>query len=311
MLSDLEYIRESLELNLFFMRIAKEHSIFIEAAFTAKNTELAEEAETFKIVFGNLLKKAIELSDGILSEDVIDSGELVTDLTLQAEKETEFYTGISINSRLTKAEFLFTNEKEPGINPTFLQSVYMLNQQALASTRALANYKARLLRDVLSCRLFTNNYPLLLDHILREAKFYAKNLMRLQRRNSSNTINDAIEEEIFWNRIMAEHSKFIRGLLDPTEVKLFDTANDFGHRFDMLTVEAEKLEDNLDLFAKVTTESLNATEDIRGFKRQGTQGLINCTIRSIAYPLLGDHVVREANHYSRILKKYASMPESK
>lgn len=311
MLSDLEYIRESLELNLFFMRIAKEHSIFIEAAFTAKNTELAEEAETFKIVFGNLLKKAIELSDGILSEDVIDSGELVTDLTLQAEKETEFYTGISINSRLTKAEFLFTNEKEPGINPTLLQSVYMLNQQALASTRALANYKARLLRDVLSCRLFTNNYPLLLDHILREAKFYAKNLMRLQRRNSSNTINDAIEEEIFWNRIMAEHSKFIRGLLDPTEVKLFDTANDFGHRFDMLTVEAEKLEDNLDLFAKVTTESLNATEDIRGFKRQGTQGLINCTIRSIAYPLLGDHVVREANHYSRILKKYASMPESK
>lgn len=311
MLSDLEYIRESLELNLFFMRIAKEHSIFIEAAFTAKNTELAEEAETFKIVFGNLLKKAIELSDGILSEDVIDSGELVTDLTLQAEKETEFYTGISINSRLTKAEFLFTNEKEPGINPTLLQSVYMLNQQALASTRALANYKARLLRDVLSCRLFTNNYPLLLDHILREAKFYAKNLMRLQRRNSSNTINDAIEEEIFWNRIMAEHSKFIRGLLDPTEVKLFDTANDFGNRFDMLTVEAEKLEDNLDLFAKVTTESLNATEDIRGFKRQGTQGLINCTIRSIAYPLLGDHVVREANHYSRILKKYASMPESK
>jgi hypothetical protein len=49
MLSNLEYIRESLELNLFFMRIAKEHSIFIEAAFTAKNKELVEEAETSKL----------------------------------------------------------------------------------------------------------------------------------------------------------------------------------------------------------------------------------------------------------------------
>ncbi|WP_460285242.1 DUF2935 domain-containing protein [Clostridium botulinum] len=27
---------------------------------------------------------------------------------------------------------------------------------------------------------------------------------------------------------MAEHAKFIRGLLDPTEVKLFNTANDYG-----------------------------------------------------------------------------------
>lgn len=311
MLSNLEYIRESLELNLFFMRIAKEHSIFIEAAFTAKNKELAEEAEAFKIVFSDLLRKAIELSDGILSEDVISSGELVTDLTLKAEKETEFYTGISINNRLTKAELSFTSEKELNINPTLLQDVYMLNQHALSAARALADFKARLLRDTLSCMLFTTNYSLLLDHILREAKFYIRNLMRLQRRNSSNTIYDAIEEEIFWNRIMAEHSKFIRGLLDPTEVKLFDTANDFSHRFDMLTTEAEKLEGNLNLFVNVTAESLDATEDIREFKRQGTQGLVNCTIRAIAFPLLGDHVVREANHYLRVLKKYASLPVSK
>lgn len=311
MLSDLEYIRESLELNLFFMRIAKEHSIFIEAAFTAKDTELAEEADAFKNVFSNLLRRAVELSDGILSEDVISSGELVTDLTLKAEKETEFYTGISINSRLTKAELSFSSEEELSINPDLLQDVYMLNRHALSAARGLADFKAGLLRDVLSCRLFTSNYPLLLDHILREAKFYIRKLMRLQRRNPSNTIYDAVEEEIFWNRIMAEHSKFIRGLLDPTEVKLFDTANDFGHRFDMLTAEAEKIEYNLNLFANVTAESLDATKDIREFKRQGTQGLINCTIRSIAYPLLGDHVVREANHYLRLLKKYASIPVSK
>jgi hypothetical protein len=311
MLSDLEYIRESLELNLFFMRIAKEHSIFIEAAFTAKNTELAEEADAFKNVFSNLLKRAIELSDGILSEEVVGSGELVTDLTLKAEKETEFYTGISINSRITKAELTFTSEEEPGVNPAILHDVNMLNQRALASTHALANYKARLLNDVLACRLFTNNYPLLLDHILREAKFYIRSLIRLQRRKSSKVLYRAVEEEIFWNRIMAEHAKFVRGLLDPTEVKLFDTANDFGHRFDVLTSEAEKIEENISLFSKVTAESLDAAKDIRDFKRQGTQGLTDCTIRSIAYPLLGDHVVREANHYIRILRRYADMSVNK
>ena len=83
------------------MRIAKEHSIFLEAAFTARDTELAEEAEQFKKLFTRLLGKTIDMSDGLLSPEVVESGELVTDLTLEAEKETEFYTGIRINNKIT------------------------------------------------------------------------------------------------------------------------------------------------------------------------------------------------------------------
>jgi hypothetical protein len=47
MISRDEYIRLSLELNLFFARIAKEHSIFIEAAFMAKDADLAREANHY------------------------------------------------------------------------------------------------------------------------------------------------------------------------------------------------------------------------------------------------------------------------
>jgi hypothetical protein len=46
------------------------------------------------------------------------------------------------------------------------------------------------------------------------------------------------------------------------------------------------------------------TADIRDFKRQGTEGIIQCKIRSITFPLLEDHVVREANHYIRMLKSF-------
>ena len=40
MLTKQEFINQSLELNLFFLRIMKEHSIFIEAALTLKNKDL-------------------------------------------------------------------------------------------------------------------------------------------------------------------------------------------------------------------------------------------------------------------------------
>jgi hypothetical protein len=103
---------------------------------------------------------------------------------------------------------------------------------------------------------------------------------------------------------MAEHSKFIRGLLDPAEEKLFDTANDFGKKFDQLTAEARNLSNDMGLLPQVTDRSLKNTIDIRDFKKQGTEGLVQCKIKSIAFPLLGDHVVREANHYIRMLKNF-------
>lgn len=101
---------------------------------------------------------------------------------------------------------------------------------------------------------------------------------------------------------MAEHSKFIRGLLDPTENELINTANNFGKEFDQLTAEAIAAMDKTTASEKVTADSLKATTEIKDFKAQGTQGLLECKIKSIIIPLLGDHTLREANHYLRLLK---------
>ncbi len=60
--------------------------------------------------------------------------------------------------------------------------------------------------------------------------------------------------------------------------------------------------DNAMAISKVTDDSLKATKEIKNFKAQGTQGLIECKIKSIIIPLLGDHTLREANHYLRLLK---------
>jgi len=112
------------------------------------------------------------------------------------------------------------------------------------------------------------------------------------------------ELQFFWNRQMAEHAKFIRGLLDPTENDLINQANDFGNEFDQLTAEAKAAMDATSPMAKVTDESLKATEDFRNFKAQGTQAILECKVKSIIIPLLGDHVLREANHYLRLLKMF-------
>ena len=304
MLSNQEFVRKSLDANLFFLRIMKEHSIFIETAFTPKNTQLAQQADNFKNQFTMLLAQAVHLSNGIVSPEVLSSGEIVTNLTLNAERLSEFYTGVSINSNITTEELSLTGGTFYNVTPGLVQQVAELNQRAISATTMLAEFKGRILNDVLSCKLFTTNYPLLIDHIRREALFFLNVLTHLQ--NRIELIINISEQEAFWNRIMAEHAKFIRGLLDPTEVQLFNSADNFGKIFDALTAQALANTNQPTTLPQLTVESLRATIDIRNFKTQGTEGLLACTIRSIAYPLLGDHVVREANHYIRLLNSFSS-----
>lgn len=304
MLSNREFVTQSLELNLFFMRIAKEHSIFLEAGFTSRDYAYMEQSEMLKNMFSNLLVETIRMSDGLISPEAANSGEFTTDLTLASERQTQFYTGIKIDSNITRMEASLTAGNPKPITMNTVRMVEDLNNRAMRAAEQIAAFKSNVLQNVLRCRMFTTNYPLLIDHILREAKFYLRMLKKLQSRDGFDIVREAAYQETFWNRIMAEHSKFIRGLLDPTEVKLFDTANDFGKKFDELTEEARQLSENMGLLPSLTNKSLKTTVGIRDFKKQGTEGIIQCNVRSIAFPLLGDHVVREANHYIRMLKSF-------
>lgn len=304
MLSNEEFVRQSLELNLFFMRIAKEHSFFMEAALSPRDQVLIEQAEALKNEFTLLLQEAVKLADGIISPEVIVSGELVTKLTIDSEKVSQFYSGIAIDSELTGFELSLNSNPIPVVTPLLVDQVCSLNQRAIQATSILAGYKSKLLEDILSCKVFTFNYPLLIDHILREARFYLRMLQRLQERQAFDIKRDIIEQEVFWNRIMAEHAKFIRGLLDPTEDKLFNTAHDFGKEFDKLTNQAMTMTEQTTILPKLSNKTFKATVGIRDFKTAGTEGLLQCKIRAIAMPLLGDHVIREANHYLRILSTF-------
>lgn len=305
MLSNTKFIRQSLELHLFFARIMKEHSFFLQIGFTQKDSILIQQANTFRMEFDRLLAETISLSNGVVSQSVLESGEVITPYTLNAEMASAYFTGVIIPTRLTEAEARLMGNGLIKGNSILEQRVFMLNERTMELVTGLANFKTKLLSDVLSCKIFTSNYPLLIDHILREARFYLMLIKRLQNHEEIDLEKEAYEQESFWNRIMAEHAKFIRGLLDPTENELINTANKFGNEFDKLTQEAIAAMNKTIPLSKVTEDSLEETIKIQKFKRQGTQGLIDCKIKSIIIPLLGDHTLREANHYLRLLKIFS------
>lgn len=291
------YVIKSLELHLFFARIMKEHSLFLKAGFTPANSSFAEKAEHFKQEFDKILCRAVELADGVISADVIRSGELVTEFTARAEKQTEKFTCIDINNEITQKELnLSCGNRRAGVCSAKLRQVQALNRNALELVEGLIEFKENILENVLCCKMFTMNYPLLIEHILREARLYCKYIKILEKDGELN-YRAMKDTESFWNRIMMEHAMFIRGLLDPCENELFCSADGFAKEFAQLLESCRCAQDRT-----LRADSLEKTKKFRDFKAAGTQGIAECKIRSVILPLLADHVLREANHYIRLLQ---------
>jgi Protein of unknown function (DUF2935). len=282
----------------------KEHSFFLQLGFTPRDFRYTQRADAFRKEFDRLLSEAVALSNGVVSPEVLQSGEVITQYTLDAERASAYYSGVPIAMDITKAEAGLGGSKAALTQSRLEESVYLLNNQYIQLTSSLIEFKTDILNNVLSCRMFTVNYPLLIDHILREAKLYRSFIQNLQSGKPFDSGQSVAEQEMFWNTIMAEHSKFIRGLLDPTEEELFKASNNFGNEFDQLTSEAKNAMDRTVSEEQVTEDCLSATQAIRDFKAQGTQGLIQCKVKSIIIPLLGDHTLREANHYFRLLQSF-------
>ena len=302
--ANMNYVCQSLELHLFFSRIMKEHSFFLQLGFMPRDISFTQRANELRMGFDELLRDVVLLSDGIVSNNALRSGEVITPFTLEAEKLSEFYTGIDIPTDITRAEAELVGAYNGTSKGLLRDNVSRINSRAIRLISELIVFKATVLEMQNRCEMFTVNYPLLIEHILREARLYLELVRKLQRQGFIDLKRDVLEQEAFWNRIMAEHSKFIRGLLDPTERELFAIANDFANEFDQLEREAIAAIDRMIPGEKVTEDSLIATEAIRDFKAQATEGLLSCNIRSIIIPLLGDHVLREANHFLRLLRMF-------
>lgn len=291
------YAIKSLELHLFFSRIMKEHVLFLKAGFTPADAECAKKAEFFIKEFDKVLCQTVTLSNCVVGNQILCSGEIVTEFTVSAERQTQELTGIYINKEITAKELrLIAGNNKCGIDADRCAKVKQINQTVLKLLDELIAFKENILNRVLKCEMFTTNYPLLLEHIIREARLYCYYITTIE--HEGDLCDTSMKgNECFWNRIMMEHAKFIQGLLDPCEDDLIDTANQFSKEYyQLLEVSRNTHKKTMD------DDSLSETIKFRDFNIAASQGIQLCKIRSTILPLLADHVLREANHYLRLLK---------
>ncbi|MBW5448574.1 DUF2935 domain-containing protein [Cohnella sp. CFH 77786] len=191
------------------------------------------------------------------------------------------------------------------------QAIIRFNSEVHNAVSHIWVFKRKVLGLILTCQLpGANNFPLLVDHVSREANYFRNRLAELNLGKLEPLPDAIIDENVFFLRIMADHAKFISHLLDPSERKLVDQANEFSHDFDQLLFQARDIESmrpqsqSVPILDQFLDQNRVSVKSLRDFK-QTARDLINaCKIKSIIHPLLADHVFREAERFLFIIDMF-------
>ncbi|WCK53323.1 DUF2935 domain-containing protein [Aneurinibacillus sp. Ricciae_BoGa-3] len=191
------------------------------------------------------------------------------------------------------------------------QQIAQFNAEVYNAVSHIWAYKRKLLGLILQCRLpGANLFPLLIDHISREANFFRKRLTELNQGQLEPLPDAIIDENVFFLRIMADHAKFIGHLLDPSERKLVEQAKDFSHDFDQLLFQARDLDSmrpqsqTAPLLSQFLDQNRVSVKSLRDFKKTARDLINECRVKSIIHPLLADHVFREAERFLAIIEMF-------
>lgn len=205
---------------------------------------------------------------------------------------------------IERRAYVFTADTDP-------QTIRAFNTEVHTAVSHIWAFKRKILGLILQCKLpGQNNFPLLVDHVSREANYFRNRLEELNN-GTLEPLHDAIiDENVFFLRIMADHAKFISHLLDPSERKLIAQAREFSHDFDTLLYQAMDLSSmrpqsqTVPLLSQFVDENKVSVESLRDFKKTARDLIAECRIKSIIHPLLADHVYREAEHFLFILDAF-------
>lgn len=261
-LTESSFVKQSITENQFWLRIMKEHALFLSQGFDRSDRNLIREADQFFDQF---------------------------------------------DRRLNEARSLRPNA----------DLVRRFNEGSMLLTRRFRDFKSKILLLIVQCKINGFNFPLLIDHTAREAGYFVHTLENLNEGKTDPLADSIVDENVFWLRIMADHSKFIAHLLDPSERKLVSVASTFSNEFDQLLAQARDLESMVKqtepsffgTLTRFTSDVQSATTDLRNFKQDARDLIRQCRLLSLINPLLADHVTREANKFLSILNELSSRAE--
>ncbi|HEY8389867.1 MAG TPA: DUF2935 domain-containing protein [Clostridia bacterium] len=274
-----QYIKSTMELNVFFSRIFKEHCVTIAAGQRNGDMRVLQSLDRYKVHFEMLLSSALENGLNLIDPRLIELNCFITPYTYNCEQMTQSSCGISINHRISSFEIEKLNKPAPiaaGRLPYAYERALRLNTDGEEIARGLEELLTNILKEVKSGRMYSSVYPSVYECYILELNRYQKAIDMLR-----------TDQKFFYfdegaAKIMQTNAEHIRGMLDPCEMDDINKANYFAALF------SECNKDNDQKFIEINEKFAEFLQDL-------IEKMLAKKLSSVMLPLTLDNILRQAN----------------
>ncbi|MFR1214945.1 MAG: DUF2935 domain-containing protein [Acutalibacteraceae bacterium] len=169
----------------------------------------------------------MKLSHGVLSKDIIQSAELVTEYTQSAEKEVQRFTGISIDRAITAMEEDMQGEDDAYISPKLANQVLLLNRSAIRILDGIIDFEENILKELMASSIFSTSYPNFVKHLVHEAQNYRSYIINFDNEEEF-SCDDMTQVDLFWDHSVLEHTQYVRAILNSANNELIQSCSTFA-----------------------------------------------------------------------------------
>lgn len=300
MLKEQDFLEQSLNSNLFYLRTLRDFCINIQLSFYG-NSEYIGRASSLAKQSQDLGRELITYTNGIIPKDAKEYQLYYTDYTLATEKLTEELFNLNLATDITENISNLTVGTNQAPTLENIKKIEDFNKKALTIATEFVDLAEEIRKKLLNNELFSYSYPLLYDYMIRTINIYKAELVRLEEKIVKDPIL-VVDTEYDYNITVYEIISFLRGLINPNAARYILELNE------LINEEYPKLLDNYNNLPlspenqlMLSEESLRLLRKTRILIKDMLKDLLDANLYFIIEPLAIDNFYRNTNYFLYII----------
>ena len=300
MLTKEEFYIQSLRDHLYYLRTIKDFCVTIELSFYKNNEDYINTVKSFRNKSTELIKTALDYTNGLVSKEAIDKEIYVSEYTLPCEKITEKLFDINLDTAITEEELQLKEGINSNINDTLINNIKKLNEDALIFARNFKDLCNEIRTKMDNNNLFSFLYIDFFNYLFDEVNTYINDLERIMLMESFSPIYAASYEYNFATTLQ-KTARFIRDWVDVSRKDIYDVATYYVNSFGTIIDSYLKANISPMVQEQLFQEMNNLLSDYKSFINDILKELINNRIFFITPAVSIDNIYTSVNFYKFVL----------
>lgn len=300
MLSEVNFVQESIAINLYYLRTLREFCLNIQTSLVPFEKGYISKAESIALSCERLGNDITSFASGMVSKEALDYQIYVTQYTLECEKLTEKLFNIDIDTGITEKELQLKSGEPKTVSKEMVDSMKRINAEAFSLADEFSKLCTEIVDKMEINELFSYSYIALTRFMIYETELFKSGLERLIQQFQIDP-SSAANYEFYFNNSMRSIAIFIEKLVDPINEDIFDKAKWFENSFNEAEETYKTTPLTPDNQKALTEKETLLVKEFHNFMEECIKKLLAREVYFIIEPIFWDNMYTQINFFQYIL----------